>query len=258
MTAALSKLNFRDLGGLSAASGGQVCRGRVFRSEGPANFFENHRRELSRVDFRTVCDLRSSRERALAPNDWCGPKCTVLNLDINTELRARRRKHWDRLRVEPTAENAQSMMIDIYRRLPHVLVAPMALIVGALLSEKAPLLIHCTAGKDRTGVTIALLLGLLGVAREDIVADYEKSAVFGTNIRAAGGFNEFLTKSFGFVPGEPVTAVLFEAQPEFVVAALEETTHRWGSIADYFVAAGVDYPAQHVLREMMLESHPRV
>ncbi|HXA92710.1 MAG TPA: tyrosine-protein phosphatase, partial [Steroidobacteraceae bacterium] len=64
MTTELSKLNFRDLGGLRSRSGHVVKKGVIYRSEGPANYSAAHRDELAALGVRTVCDLRSEAERA--------------------------------------------------------------------------------------------------------------------------------------------------------------------------------------------------
>jgi protein-tyrosine phosphatase len=88
MTVALSKLNFRDLGGLPTEDGRAIRPGLLYRSEGPASFFDEHRAELGALGVRSVCDLRSGVEREIAPNDWCGPGCRVLHLNMNTDLRA--------------------------------------------------------------------------------------------------------------------------------------------------------------------------
>ena len=106
MTIALSRLNFRDIGGLPTADGGQVRSGILFRSEGPASFFEDHHAELSDLGFRSVADLRSTIERDAAPHGWCGPDCRMLDLDMNTDLRAQGEDMWLSLGREPTAARA--------------------------------------------------------------------------------------------------------------------------------------------------------
>ena len=253
MTIALSKLNFRDLGGLPTQDARRVRHGLLFRSEGPASFFDDHRAELGALGIRSVCDLRSAGERDTAPNDWCGPECRILNLDMNTDLRAQGEDIWESLRRDPSAENARRVMTENYRMMPQALEAHMLPLVDALLNGDVPMIVHCTAGKDRTGVVIALLLALLGVGMKDILHDYGKSDIFGENMQIAGSIEDCFLKCFGFVPEAPVVAMLIGTEQEFLKAALQQVDSRWGGATAYFDAVGVDVARQEALRTMMLE-----
>ena len=73
---------------------------------------------------------------------------------------------------QPTAATAEALMIEIYRRLPQQMAPVLGRIGDRLLGGGAPLLIHCTAGKDRTGFAVAMLLHALGVSQEEIERDY--------------------------------------------------------------------------------------
>src|SRR3546814_4485370 len=69
--------------------------------------------------------------------------------------------------------------------MPRALLSHLHLLVEAIIAGEMPMLVHCTAGKDRTGVTIAVLLLALGVSREDVVRDYLRSDVFADNVQMA-------------------------------------------------------------------------
>lgn len=253
MTIALSKLNFRDVGGLSAGDRSRVRNGILYRSEGPASFFDDHRAELGTLGFRSVCDLRSQRERETAPNDWCGPDCRLLNLEMNTDLRAQGMDMWDSLRADPSVNNARRAMTESYREMPGALLPHIPALTRALLGGEVPMMVHCSAGKDRTGVTVALLLSLVGVSRADILADYAKSYVFGENMRKAGSIEEAFLKSFGYVASEAVITTLNGAEKDFLLSALAEVELRWGSVEAYFATAGIDGATQAGLRDALLE-----
>jgi protein-tyrosine phosphatase len=253
VTTELSKLNFRDLGGLRARSGQVVKRGLLYRSEGPANYSSAHRDELAALGVRTVCDLRSEAECSAEPNDWCGPACRVLHLSMNTDLRARDDTVWESFRSDPSAENTRRVMMQAHTLMPAALSPHWPLITGAIVAGETPLIVHCTAGKDRTGVAIALLLELLQIPPEEIIADYAKSDVFAQNMRMAGTVESGFRKTFGFVPPEAAIDLLIGTEREYLRAALQEVDRRWGSIERYFSSSGVDAAEQAAVRGALLQ-----
>ena len=251
MTIALSRLNFRDIGGLPTADGGRVRSGILFRSEGPASFFEDHHAELSDLGFRSVADLRSTIERDAAPHGWCGPDCRMLDLDMNTDLRAQGEEMWMSLGREPTAARAIEVMTHNYGLMPQAFLPHLSRMVDALLAQDTPMLVHCTAGKDRTGVVVALFLELLAVPRPVIIEDYRKSDIFGQNLRVSGHLKRDLQKTFGFVPPDDMVAILIGVQDDFLLSALDMVATRWGGIEGYFEAAGVDAERRAALRQLL-------
>ena len=84
--------------------------------------------------------------------------------------------------------------------MPQAFLPHLSRMVDALLAQDTPMLVHCTAGKDRTGVVVALFLDLLAVPRPVIMEDYRKSDIFGQNLRVSGHLKRDLQKTFGFVP----------------------------------------------------------
>ncbi len=251
MTEALSRLNFRDLGGLPASDGRHVRYGVLYRSEGPASFDFEHRQELSLLDFRLVCDLRAEVERQAAPNDWCGT-ARLLELDITNDLRAQGDADWAALRDDAGGAAALSAMKANYAAIPGALHPYMGTLVGALLDGGTPALLHCTAGKDRTGVLVALLLTVLGVEREAVLADYLRSDVFGRNLRLGGSIADAFQKTYGFVPSEATISAMIGVFPDLLESALDAVALRWGSVDVYFDRAGVDGAARQRLRAALL------
>jgi len=118
MTVALSRLNFRDLGGMRAADGRFVRHGAIYRSEGPASFLEQHRAELAELDIRLICDLRADVERAPAPNDWSASG-RLLNMEISNDLRVATNEGWAALRHDPSEAGAIRAMTANYEAMPR-------------------------------------------------------------------------------------------------------------------------------------------
>ena len=252
MTLALSRLNFRDVGGLPTRDGGSIRPGILFRSEGPASFVEEHHAELGELGIRAVADLRSALERDKAPHRWCGPGCRMLDLDMNTDLRAQGEDMWTELGRDPSAERANAVMTQNYGMMPQAFLPHLPVMVDALLAGDTPMLVHCTAGKDRTGVVIALFLEMLGVPRERIVADYRRSDVFGENLKLAGHLKGDLQQTFGFVPPDEMVAVLIGVHEGFLARSLSVVAERWGGIDGYFEAAGVGADRRGALLELFV------
>jgi protein-tyrosine phosphatase len=237
MTVALSRLNFRDLGGLPAA-GGVLRHHALFRSEGPASFLDDHHAELERLGIRLICDLRAPVEREAAPHRWPHAART-LHLDLTNDLRSEASEGWAALRNDPSEAGALRAMTLNYAAMPAALHPQLAPLADALLAGGLPVLIHCTAGKDRTGVLIALLLILLGVPREAVVADYLRSDIFAANLRLGGSIADAFVKTFGFTPSQATINAMIGVNPAFLEAAFAAIDQHWGSLADYFRSAGL-------------------
>ncbi|CAN7218343.1 tyrosine-protein phosphatase [Microbacterium sp. LjRoot45] len=153
-------LNFRDVGGLPAGSG--VTRhGVLFRSGNLARVGEEGRAALRSLGLRHIVDLREDAEIAYEPTD-------LGDLPVVTR------------RVPLFAGSASSFfeedvtLADLYRTLVDGSSEAIVQIVRGVVDD-APLLVHCTVGKDRTGVAVALTLAAAGVDEDAIVADYART-----------------------------------------------------------------------------------
>ena len=168
--------NFRDLGGYETRDGRRVRHGMVFRAAALRGLTAADIVRLSALPLRTICDLRGTREMAMMPSPAI-PGAEYLPLVIEPRIGASLR---DLLRrQQATGEDVIAILrtayityvtehLPVYRRL-------FALILEA---DRLPLVFHCTAGKDRTGVGAALLLTALGVAEDHMIADYRATDRF--------------------------------------------------------------------------------
>ncbi len=132
MIKALANLNFRDIGGLQAVDGLRLRHRMIYRSEGPASFLAEHRRELRALDIRLICDLRAEVERTAAPNDWSDTG-RLLNLEVADDLRAATNAGWRALRDDPTETGARNAMVANYRAIPAALHPRMDLLIDAIV-----------------------------------------------------------------------------------------------------------------------------
>ncbi len=247
----ITSLNFRDLGGLPA-TGGKVRSGMLFRAEGPRNFSASQLGELQALGIRAIIDLRSAEERVEVPHRWHGPECNWLGLDVDADLRVFGHEGRERLSKGPDPSIAIETMQETYRSIPKSLARHWPRIVETLLTGGVPALVNCTAGKDRTGVAIALLLELAGVQRDTIMQDYLASAVFGENMFRAGTIEAGFMGSYGFLPSPGQIDALVGVRPDYLEAAWAEVERNGSGLDGYFENAGVDRKSRDAIRSMLV------
>ena len=169
-------LNLRDIGGYETADGRTTRWGQIYRSGDFANLSNDDVRYLERLGLRLICDLRTTEEVEKSHSRLpTNPQLTYRHTPIYE--RQQGAAHWLMMLVSNRKGLAQVWQNEIYI---ERFVERGAEAYGRILTlladgRQRPALIHCTAGKDRTGIAIALLLALLGVPDETIVADYTLS-----------------------------------------------------------------------------------
>ena len=157
------------------------------------------------------------------------------------------------LAEDPSARGAERVMIEIYRRFPGYMGATLAAVVERLLAGGAPMLVHCSAGKDRTGFVIAMLLHALDVPEPLIRADYLASRHWPGAIHHRASLEARLGR---FMPPSELAAAVdtvIDVREVYLDAALGATIAEFGSINRYLeAAAGLDAQRRERLREALL------
>ncbi|MGW5671743.1 tyrosine-protein phosphatase [Micromonospora sp. NPDC003776] len=216
--------NFRDVGGLTGHDGRQVRRGRLYRSDSLHRITETDQAAFTALGIRTVIDLRRPTEVA---RDGRVPAYDGLTYrHIHPE-----HQDWATVPYDPE-ESLARWLADRYAALAQTGTAGLAEAVGLIAdSVNAPLVVHCVAGKDRTGVVCALTLAVLGVADDDIAADYALST------EASERFSAWVAATLPEVeqPPRPYLASPAEAMSLF----LTELREGYGSVDGYLRHAGV-------------------
>jgi protein-tyrosine phosphatase len=231
-------LNFRDLGGYPTADGRMVRWRQVFRSDALHHLTREdvaHLRDELRLG--EVIDLRSSAELT---SEGRGPLA----------VESMRFRHYplfdgDAPKAAPSPEMT---LTDRYFLLAEFAKRPIARVIDTLAATDAPVVYHCAAGKDRTGVVSAILLGVLGVPDEIIVADY---AATQTNLDA---IIERLMSTEGY---QAMLSALppdtLHAEPQTMLTFLERMRGQYGSMDEYARGAGVAAASLDRLRGRLLE-----
>src|SRR5512145_128602 len=162
--------NFRDCGGYETTRGTRVRWGRLYRSGLMHGLEPDAAAAIAARDLRAVCDLRRNAERERHPNPDFGPAVRRFEWDTALESSPIRDREFA---GTAAAEFAHATMVRMYQQMPFRLQPRFAGVFEALAhAGDGATIVHCTAGKDRTGVAIALVLSALDVPRESIIADY--------------------------------------------------------------------------------------
>lgn len=167
-------LNFRDFGGWGTTCGAKIARGKLYRSAAFNDATEADVARLEAMGVRFLVDLRRPEERRHEPNRWPGESCRVIFNDEGAEGVALPPHLVALLQSDLSPKSTRDYMLDLYREIPF---DPRLIRLYrdwfAELGEGGAGVIHCAAGKDRTGIGCALTLLALGVDEESVFADYE-------------------------------------------------------------------------------------
>jgi protein-tyrosine phosphatase len=153
--------NFRDVGGYSTPDGHFVRWGLLYRSGQLSGLTEGDYRYLEKIGLRLVCDFRVDSERQRQPTKWSGgdpPEILVSAVDT--------------VSYAVPGVDVREHMRRVYGRMPTDASAGFGNVLRRFARGELPALVHCTAGKDRTGFFTALLLTALGVPRETVREDF--------------------------------------------------------------------------------------
>ncbi|WP_439031273.1 tyrosine-protein phosphatase [Gordonia terrae] len=239
--------NLRDIGGYRTRDGSVVARGRVLRSEalvlpgGPdsyAIYDATADAQYRGLGIRTVIDLRAPGEMSRAPTAWadvCGAALVTIPIEEGGEG-----SDTNYMRMLLSGEMARFGVADMtafYTRLVENRAAELGDAIRVIAdADRLPVLVHCAAGKDRTGVLIALVLSALGVPDEQVVGDFALTGILRPN--------RIDTYAHLFVEAQrdpEIARVLFESPPESMSALLRHLETAYGGARGYLAErAGVD------------------
>ena len=247
--------NFRDLGGYKTREGRTVRWGRVFRSGTLANLTAEDHQRMRDLNISLICDLRTDEETTLHPSALPpGHAIRIVELGISGKLQEE-----DDINAPTFAEKPDMMPDEIIERIKRayrVFVSEYShryrqLFEHLLAGENYPVLIHCMAGKDRTGVACALTLHALGVPDETIMEDYTL-----TNRFMNAAYREHRLAQL-MPPGAKVNResvdALFDARANYIGAAFDVVKDEYGSIDRYLERGlGVGEAERAKLRDLLL------
>jgi protein-tyrosine phosphatase len=210
-------LNFRDVGGYPVAGGGSVRWRTLFRSDSLHRLDSAGVAAVTGLGVRTVIDLRTQLEVDNEPSPVSG---RVTHVPLLTG----------------DFQGVPLELAGLYRYFVDECGRQIAAAIAEVCGEDAlPALVHCSAGKDRTGVVIALILAVLGVPDEVIAADYARSGSYLDPDRTPAIGQ--LSASTGL--GEELTRALLSSPPELILQVLYRVRAVAGSVDGYLREHGL-------------------
>ncbi len=229
--------NLRDLGGRATADGGTVARGVVFRSAELTSDAAPEDPALAALGLRTVVDLRTDAEREVRP-DRPPAGARLVELDVLADLPQAAATQAATLLTRPAAllESLDGMdvaeqMRATYRRLvqgPAALAGYATLVRTVLDAQQAPVLFHCTAGKDRTGWAATVLLLAAGVDEDGAMDEF-----LAVNPAVRATFAPLLAQLDAAGGDSTLLVPFLEVRPDYLRAALDTMAARFGSFDGY-------------------------
>jgi protein-tyrosine phosphatase len=244
-------VNFRDVGGAKTADGRTFKTGVVFRSEVLSRITERDAARLRALDLKLVCDLRTPRDSRGSPEFGAIRR---VNVPLH-ELRAydvTARKMLGFLFGSSGEDRFRALLHGYYHHIAFERTARLGEVLTLLSREEnLPALIHCTAGRDRTGFVAAILQLVAGVPYETVLGDYLL-----TNDRYAPQRDKLVRAmqvvTLRQVPPERMQ-LLLTTHREFLDRVHARIVGEHGGIERYLEACNVDRDTQRALRERLVE-----
>lgn len=214
--------NFRDLGGFRTLDGRHTKWGKIFRSDDLHNLTDEDLEYLASIPLVSIVDFRTDEEMRIAPDR--NPSSLVANHKLNINP-------GNVLVYDSIATKTEAELEGVMMRMNESLVSDTSCLRSykeffALLQtdEQLPLMFHCSAGKDRTGMAGALILYALGVDEETIFNDYMSS-------------NDYLGDKYAPLREEyPNMKALFEVRSKYLRAGWDKIKKDYGSVDNFLTS----------------------
>ncbi|MCB1686944.1 MAG: tyrosine-protein phosphatase [Halioglobus sp.] len=226
--------NFRDLGGYPTADGREVKWGVLYRAGTFAGSSRSDLQQLEELRLQTLIDFRSAAEKEAEPNHLPDPigfdVVEIPTLDDGNEAMVEEITQ----RIESgnfDGFDPNALMLDANRQFASTFTPQFRQFMQTILNaDGAPVVWHCTAGKDRTGFAAAILLRILGVPQDVVMADYMASK---QNALEARSSQIMLLRLFKGDEAADKLSIMLGVEEDWLAAAFAQIDDTWGSFDNY-------------------------
>jgi protein tyrosine/serine phosphatase len=236
--------NVRDYGDYATAAGRRLAAGRLLRSGHHARATEADLRRLDEMGMAVVVDLRHPAERAWQPSrrppGWTG---LVIESDIDNDEDGEPPHIAFMKKGDLSPESVHGYMTSAYERIPFEArhLDLFTRYFDALAETDGAVLIHCAAGKDRTGLLAALTHRVTGVSEDDLLEDYLLTHTAVDLEARAPEIARSMEANFGRKPSPAAVQAFLGVKPEFLATSFKVIDERFGSLDRYLQeACGLD------------------
>ncbi len=243
--------NFRDLGGYCTYEGKKTKWGKFFRSDNLAKLSRGDLKRLAKLNLQLIVDLRSKEERVSKPNRL--PMRNGIKIE-NIEI-SDNHKGYNDLKRELFYGKAgeidlEEMIFSAYRRAITDYRDELEYFFKLILNpSNYPILVLCNAGKDRTGVVVALVLLALGVSKQTIMEDYMLSKVYlDPMIKRMATKARFLSL---FRADIFQLKQLLDTRVDYIKTTLKAIEQKFDSTESFFDSLGMDGDKRKLLRNLL-------
>ncbi|SCW78054.1 protein-tyrosine phosphatase [Sphingobium faniae] len=245
--------NLRDMGGLRSLDGRVLRHGMLFRSGSLHEIEAESADALAALGLQTICDFRAPDERLDQPTPLVGDLVEIVSWDDAQDLTHRGLAEGEMR----TREDGRRAVMKIYEQLPVLHLEKYRVMFERLVAGKVPMLFHCAAGKDRTGIAAALILEAIGVSRSDILEDYaasEKLVHYLSLFRKDAQRNPRSVVARYLQKPESFVSAVLSSDPAYLDHGLASIADRWGSTEAYLEREmRLDAERKERLRDILLE-----
>lgn len=243
--------NFRDLGGIPTKDGRIVQWGKLYRSGKLNKLTDKDLKYFNTLAINTVVDFRDDIEvvedKSRLPEDRAVNQVRTPIGDRSGNMQAQLKKQIKK--ADQKTFDSEGFVVDVMRQFIDTFAFQYQPFLDLIAEEEknAPLLYHCSAGKDRTGLGTALVLAMLGVEKDVILGDFMMS-----NYYRNKKINNTLRKT-AWVVRQRVTQPLVEVKDSYLKAAFDAIEVKYGSMENFFEKEyGYDEAKLEVVREKYL------
>ena len=232
--------NIRDLGGYQTESGNKIPWRKFLRADSLHLLNDDGMSYLQREGLRLVIDLRTEKEVKERPNPFANfSGVQFLNLPLFDDLAP--------IFMLNNATSGKSPLLNFYLAAIHNQHKEIKAVMTEISNvDEGAILFNCTAGKDRTGIVAALLLGLVGVSSDDIIYDYTLTAELIPEL-----VKQLLEESKERGVNSKVHSRMLESPAEVIRLTLADLEKNYGSVSGYFESIGLNSKSISILRKRL-------
>lgn len=239
-------VNFRDFGGYHTSVGSTVKWGKLYRCGALATLPAANHHEFINLGIDVICDLRRDEEvhEAPTPGPIAQGRMRRIPIDPGSTLRIQ-----GALGQRDGPKSLADFMTEITRELVREHQSSYSALFQALDGSSGAFLLHCSAGKDRTGFGAAMILSALGVDEDTIMADYLLSNRALDYHRSRGARDRN-----GDALDDASLQAVAGVHARYLEAAFDELTRLHGNVNNYLDSIGVNAGARADLRNRLLDA----